>query len=196
MALCLHKQIYLNLKSPLSFVPSFQNHFQSSCEEYLLDATVQIIQDTAKSHKICSLHKNGLISKYFLQWSNTITKSMTRHHTLNICCRALISGSGIYMRLSKRLLMACAHYWLWTVPNRLDDSKLNAKNNLRTPSPDLEHMEYLLLQEQEPSDRCSLHPIYQEDKVSLLHNKNWKYGFTNCYSDFTLPSWIQGNNTY
>ena len=71
------------------------------------------------------------------------------------------------MRLSKRLRMACAHYWLETVQNRLDDSKLNAKNISEhpPPSPDLEHMEYLLLQEQEPSDHCSLHPIYQKDKV-------------------------------
>ena len=55
--------------------------------------------------------------------------------------------------------------------------------------PDLEHMEYLLLQEQEPSGHWFLHPIYQKNKVRLLCNKIEIVGNVRLY-----VSWILHNH--
>lgn len=96
--LCLHKRIYLNQKIPLSSKPSSQNHFQINCEEYPLSAPIHITKPQER-------HEKSLLSS---QNTFKTTYLQKNFNTLNMCCRALRSGRGIYMRLSKRRRIACS----------------------------------------------------------------------------------------
>jgi hypothetical protein len=76
---------------------------------------------------------------------------------LNMCWRAFKSGSGIYIRLSKRRLIACK-YKLISQNNLLLTLYGGDKSRIIFFSPGLKHKVYLLLQEQELSGHCFLHP--------------------------------------